>query len=346
MNKLVLSVLNTSMNLTDFQNLTKQQQLILNEMSSNVSNFKDFFDVKQFSKDSFDYSVYYDCLKQYNINSKQINFILTRPLCLFSLAPTWQSLNDEDQNRNDDYFSVQTTITVPSSKIDMIRLKNQGSYLDGKDSKYHAFIIASSCHKKRYTNRNIQNLMSDDAIQIFPSKKAQMKHQSLKKQDFEAITSKNGSAQFSNFVLNEGQANHNKTNQVEMMPFILSTTTISSLLSSLKQQIKKQSLITDTLSINDCLFISDNELQFRIDHDLIGNNTGAKQVKVTPNKSSHAYPIIYEIEVTLPVNAKNLKTSQRTISNNQPSYVAFNLKKENSSQVIYSFNYERLSFKI
>ena len=331
MNKLVLSVLNTSANLTDFQSLSKQQQLALNEMSSNVSNFKDFFDVKQFGKDSFDYSVYYDCLKQYNVNSKQINFILTRPLCLFSLAPTWQSLSDDEAARNEDFFSVQTTITVPSSKIDLIRLKAHGNSLD---SRQHAFIIASSCHKKRYTNRNIQSLMSDDAIQIFPSKKLQSKHQSFKKQELDAAN-KTGSSQFSNLVLNEGPANQNKT--VEMLPFILSTTTLSSLISSIKQQIKKQSsLISDTLSINDCLFISDNELQFRIDHDLIGNSSGSKHVKAMPisNKSAYAYPIIYEIEVTLPVNAKNVKTSQRTVLNHQPSYVNFNLRKENNSQVV------------
>ena len=334
MNKLVLSVLNTSANLAaDSQSLSKQQQLALNEMSSNVSNFKDFFDVKQFGKDSLDYSVYYDCLKQYNVNSKQINFILTRPLCLFSLAPTWRSLSDDDDGvaRNEDFFSVQTTITVPSSKIDLIRLGSQGTSLD---SKQHAFIVASSCHKKRYTNRNIQSLVSDDAMQIFPSKKAQSKHQSFKKQDLEA--SKNGSSQFSNLVLNESnQASQNKS--VEMLPFILSTTTLSSLLSSIKQQIKKQSsLMSDSLSINDCLFISDNELQFRIDHDLIGNSSGSKQVKAMPisNKSAYAYPIIYEIEVTLPVNAKNLKTSQRTVLNHQPSYVNFNLRKENNSQVV------------
>lgn len=57
------------------------KNMILNDVSSNLNNFIDFFHLKQFSKDSLDYAVYYDCLSQYKNNLKQADFLFTKPLC-------------------------------------------------------------------------------------------------------------------------------------------------------------------------------------------------------------------------------------------------------------------------
>lgn len=96
-----------------------ENKTMLNQIVTNIDNFKDFFKLNQFNKQSLDYSIYNQCIKEYNTNT----FVPSKPLCLFNLEPIWQSTN----NLNNEFFSVQTSLSVSKSTV----------------------YISSNCHKRR-----------------------------------------------------------------------------------------------------------------------------------------------------------------------------------------------------
>jgi hypothetical protein len=101
----------------------------LNELTTSISNFKDFFKLFQFNK-AFEqnYAVYDECIKEFKTNTKLMN----KPLCLFNLDAMWESFS-WDNNFNNEYFSVQTSINVANSK-----------------EKFNSLVyLASACHNRR-----------------------------------------------------------------------------------------------------------------------------------------------------------------------------------------------------
>ena len=307
MNKLLMTAINSSL-------INNNEDL--SEISSNFSYFKDFFNLKQFSKESgMDYSVNFDCLKQYERNSKQAAFLLNRPLCLFNLeGDQYGSVNEE----NEDYFSVHTSIKFENAKL----LKAL------KSPKEHFYVhVASSCHKKRTTNKISAYFNADKPLVTF---------QSLK----QIPLSKFNSSTVAN-VISKNKSAHNPE---VMTPFAIQTTTHT--LFTFKRT--NQHHILDTLTINDCFIISDQELQFRIDHDsFVKNNLQTKSSLLLNNflsDSSKNEQIDYEIELIMPMineaneeimTGRDMKRSKLTQSNyrNRPKVFNFTLKKINQTQV-------------
>ena len=148
------------------------------------------------------------------------------------------------------------------------------------------------------------------------------------------------------------------------MPFIIQATTHTLFTFKRNQQqldsdAKKfiQSMqILDSLTINDCFIISDQELQFRIDHDAFQKNniTSSKlSSNVNTNRLAHVYnqPIDYEIELVMPSkdilndemvigrDMKRSKMSQATsrINVNKTHVYNFSFKRQNFTQVSFFF---------
>ena len=283
----------------------------LNEVSSNFSYFKDFFSLKQFSRESgMDYSVNYDCLAQYERNSKQAaSFLLNRPLCLFNLEGNADQATYGDEN--EDYFSVHTSIRLEKANVKSLTT-NQAV----RDTFIH---VASSCHKKRSSSKISAYFdKSNKAANTFQS----LKHISLgtnKKKDEDAVNVTHSNPQLFNI-----QA------------------TTHTLFTFKRQSDKETSEMLDSLTINDCLIISEQELQFRIDHDSVPR-------KKSSYKSAPSQSIDYEIELIMPatqgvvgydevVTGRDLKRSKLSEASSvrpiQPTRsFNFTVKKENLTQV-------------
>jgi len=290
MNKLLESSM--SFNSTDLQ---------LNEIIVNTSYFQDFFDLIQFNKETFDYSINYDCLKQSKNTQKQHNlFLRTQPLCLFNLASTWQALNDNDPS--DDQYNVQTSIKF--------------------NEKYTVY-IASVC-EFQIRPPNVFNLLNQ--IKSKSNKKHAKKSEKLI--NLNSIGSNNQtlkSAMLPFIQISSTNSILNKFVTQSAMPFLKQSTSL------LNQQVPSSSLTS--LAINDCLIKDDNnEMQFRIDHNgLINPNNNAGLLSLSASKPNDNF--YYQIQVLVP-SSGYMKSSSRTISN-QAQSLSFNftIKKENNSQV-------------
>jgi hypothetical protein len=106
----------------------------LNDLATSLSNFKDFFSLYNFNKDSLHFSVYDECIKQFETN-KKANYILLKPLCIFNLESIWESLIKDSKLKNE-YFSIQTSLFTKQNSL------------------VH---IATACHLKPTTNNLLIN---------------------------------------------------------------------------------------------------------------------------------------------------------------------------------------------
>jgi len=125
-------------NKTDFidyyYNNNNNNKSNLNDLATSLSNFKDFFSLYNFNKDSLHFSVYDECIKQFETN-KKANYILLKPLCIFNLESIWESLIKDSKLKNE-YFSIQTSIFTKQNSL------------------VH---IATACHLKSTTNNLLIN---------------------------------------------------------------------------------------------------------------------------------------------------------------------------------------------
>jgi hypothetical protein len=319
MNKLIGTLLNVTIDTNSDK---------LNDISSNLTNFIDFFNLKQFSKDSLDYSIYYDCLKQYEANLKRPEFIPTKSLCLFNLASTSNINNDENFNTNDldinssnsqnDYFSIQTSLTLPNM--------NRNIY------------IASSCVKNKHqTTQRSSNLNGLNSL--------------------ESISAQNNNQQFSSIV--KKTDNLKSTTPSNLLIFRQSTQKFLITKTSTKSNLKLQNMpITsspNSISINDCEITPERDLRFKIDYDSNQNTKLVKHNKFNSNENNFAF---YQIEITVPgenteIMNNSLKDQKPAVRNilinsNRLHYqqpLTFNLtirKEHNNSQVNIIFYFKFL----
>jgi hypothetical protein len=325
MNQLILLTLRNS----SIVKINEQEQTTLDGISSNFSNFRDFLYLEQFSKNGgMDYAVNYDCLKQYEFNSRQDMILLNRPLCLFNLE------SEEKKSESEESFSVHTSLKVANSKLNSLKRFNLPLSTNIRSNTF--LHVASMCHKKRHTMAKFNSNFKIDTKPTLALKSNNNTFQSLKQ-----LT--------------------NKTDNLAAapMPFIIQATTHTLFTFKRNQQqldsdAKKfiQSMqILDSLTINDCFIISDQELQFRIDHDVFQKNniTSSKlSSNVNTNRLAHVYnqPIDYEIELVMPNkdllndemvigrDMKRSKMSQATSRNNNKTHVYnFSFKRQNFTQV-------------
>lgn len=272
------------------KNLSINQQL--DSYISTVSNYKDFFNIQQFNKKSFDYVIHNDCLKQLlKQTSSSISF--TEPLCLLNTVTQLKSADeydDYDYDSDDDYqtmssvkttnlFSVQTSIVSPVNPQSFVYIASScqmGSLLTKPTSlKTSTSKLKQASSTKSASSSNSASTSKSLGLAPFFTSFRKEKMKNLKMLPSSLINHHHNTNQT---LFSLEQSTYRTVLYTVTSPSVTSTTNspaTSSLTNSLKyyfQQLQQppqlQGLRKSLTSINDCQLLSDNQLQFQIENYL------------------------------------------------------------------------------
>lgn len=94
-------------------NKINENRSLANQLTADISNYKERFHLNNLNWHGLDYAIYKDCSRQLNSNSLSQ---ISKPFCLFNTAALWSSLEPEI-GLSSELFSVQTALESNGSTI-------------------------------------------------------------------------------------------------------------------------------------------------------------------------------------------------------------------------------------